>query len=199
VETTPLAVAAGETDPHGAAGHDTVQVTPWFAESLATVAVTCTEPPACTVDGFSATETVMGDWLLTPLELLPPQPAMAIVRTSCSNTTEENVERFTTPPCGQPEFKRTVLGATPNKRHRTKECLSCPGLRIKGPVKRPTARLRGKMKPCNKRPLFSDRIDWKVNSQWKPEALCLLIWESNPGQKQCAARRILVPRLVHRQ
>jgi hypothetical protein len=116
VATTPLAVAAGETDPQGAAGHDTVQMTPLLAESLVTVAVTCTAPPACTVVGFSATETVMGNWSLTRLELLPPQPATAIVRTRSSNTTEENVERFTTPPCGQPEFKRAVPGATPNKR-----------------------------------------------------------------------------------
>jgi len=104
VAATPLVVVVGETDPHGVAEQDTVQVTPVFAKSLLIVAVTCTEPPAGTVGWLSATETVTGSWLLLPLLLLlPPHPAMAIVRTSSSDTTKENVERFTTPPCGQPE------------------------------------------------------------------------------------------------
>lgn len=117
VAATPLAVAAGETDPHGAAEHDTVQVTPLFDESLMTVAVTCTEPPAGTVDGSSATETVTGTCisLVVLLLPLPPQPATATVRTSSSQTREENVECFTTPPCGQPEW-RAGARTTPNIR-----------------------------------------------------------------------------------
>jgi len=126
VAATPLAVAVGETDPHGAAEHDTVQVTPLLAESLLTVAVTCADPPAGTVDGSSATETVTGDWFsLTLLLLLPPHPAMANVRTSASHTREENVERFTTPPRGSrngqhgarttPNIKMLVLSRTENQ------------------------------------------------------------------------------------
>jgi hypothetical protein len=59
VVAAPLAVVAGETVPHGAAEHDTVQVTPLFAESLVTVAVNCAVVPAGTVAGFGATETVI--------------------------------------------------------------------------------------------------------------------------------------------
>jgi len=40
-----LAVAAGETVPQAAAGHDTVQVTPRLAVSLLTVAATCAVSP----------------------------------------------------------------------------------------------------------------------------------------------------------
>jgi hypothetical protein len=58
VVATPLAVVAGETAPHSAAVHTTVQVTPLFAESLVTVAVNCAVPPACTVAVLGVTETV---------------------------------------------------------------------------------------------------------------------------------------------
>ncbi len=54
----PLAVAVGETVPHGAAEHATVQVTPLLAGSLVTVAVNCFVAPASTVavDGVTETE-----------------------------------------------------------------------------------------------------------------------------------------------
>ena len=53
----PLAVVAGEIVPQGE--HDTVQVTPLFAESLVTVAVNCVVVPAATVAEPGATETVI--------------------------------------------------------------------------------------------------------------------------------------------
>jgi len=58
VVATPLAVVAGETAPHGAAEQATVQVTPLFAESLATVAVNSAVAPACTAAVLGVTETV---------------------------------------------------------------------------------------------------------------------------------------------
>jgi hypothetical protein len=45
----PLAVAVGETVPHGVGEHDKVQVTPLLIGSPATVAVSWTVPAACTV------------------------------------------------------------------------------------------------------------------------------------------------------
>jgi hypothetical protein len=60
VVATPLAVAVGETVPHGAAEHDTVQVTPLFVESLATVAVNWAVVPAWTVAVGGVTETETG-------------------------------------------------------------------------------------------------------------------------------------------
>lgn len=44
-----LSVDVGETLPHGPGEQATLQVTPLFAESLATVAVSCAVPPACTM------------------------------------------------------------------------------------------------------------------------------------------------------
>ena len=55
----PLAVAVGETVPHGVGEHDTVQVTPLFAGSLLTVAVNCAVAAACTVAELGVTETVV--------------------------------------------------------------------------------------------------------------------------------------------
>ena len=46
VVAIPLAVVVGEAEPHGAGEHDTVQVTPLFVGSLATVAVMCAVPRA---------------------------------------------------------------------------------------------------------------------------------------------------------
>jgi len=56
---TPLAVAVGETVPHCAVEHDTVQVTPLFAGSFVTVAVKCAMPPGCTVPVSAETETAI--------------------------------------------------------------------------------------------------------------------------------------------
>jgi len=55
----PLDVVVGETVPHCAAEQDTLQVTPLFAESLATVAVNCPVAPASTVAVVAETETLM--------------------------------------------------------------------------------------------------------------------------------------------
>lgn len=44
----PLAVAAGETVPHGGVSHATVQVTPLLVGSLVTLATICTMLPAGT-------------------------------------------------------------------------------------------------------------------------------------------------------
>jgi hypothetical protein len=49
----------GETVPQAAAEHDTVQVTPLFAGSLATVAVNFAVAPACTVAVLGETETAI--------------------------------------------------------------------------------------------------------------------------------------------
>jgi hypothetical protein len=57
VVAIPLAVAAGKTDPQGAAGHVTTQVTPLFAGSLVTVAVNFAVAPASTVAVLGVTET----------------------------------------------------------------------------------------------------------------------------------------------
>ena len=54
----PLAVVAGETAPHDAAEHDTVQATPLFEGSLLTTAVRLTDDAACVVEVIGVTETV---------------------------------------------------------------------------------------------------------------------------------------------
>jgi hypothetical protein len=79
VVATPLAVALGETAPHGVGEHDTVQVTPLFAGSLVTVAVTCVVAPACTVVVPAETETLIagGGVELVP----PPHPKLLTTRT----------------------------------------------------------------------------------------------------------------------
>jgi hypothetical protein len=62
VVAAPLAVAAGDTVPQGAVEHDTVQVTPLFDESLATVALIFRDWPCstvCAVDGETDTERAM--------------------------------------------------------------------------------------------------------------------------------------------
>jgi hypothetical protein len=66
----PLGVVVGETVPHCAAEQDTLQVTPLFAESLATVEVNCAVAPASTVAVAAETETLMGGGGIEE----PPQP-----------------------------------------------------------------------------------------------------------------------------
>ena len=56
----PLAVEIGDTEPQGGVEHDTVHVTPKFAESLLTVAINCRVPPACTVAEDGDTITLTG-------------------------------------------------------------------------------------------------------------------------------------------
>lgn len=53
---TPLAVEAGETEPHGADAQVIDHVTPLLAASLVTVAVSCAVPPAGTVLKSTVTE-----------------------------------------------------------------------------------------------------------------------------------------------
>ena len=57
---TPLAVDVGDTEPQDGAEHETVQLTPLFAESLVTVAVNCCVFLACTVADVGETVTVIG-------------------------------------------------------------------------------------------------------------------------------------------
>jgi len=56
----PLAVEAGETDPHAEAEQETVQVTPLLAGSLLTAAVKACVPPAGTLAEAGEIVTVMG-------------------------------------------------------------------------------------------------------------------------------------------
>jgi hypothetical protein len=101
VVVLPLAVAVGETVPQGGAEHDTIQVTPFAAESLATVAVSWSVAPGCTVAALGDSVMVTG----SSLSPVPPQPAMAIVKAMQASKRAENVERSTTPPYGQPGWQ----------------------------------------------------------------------------------------------
>jgi len=87
VVAAPLAVAVGETVPHGAAEHDTIQVTPLFVESLATVAVNWAVAPAWTVavGGVTETETTGGGGALLLLQpaTLPDVNPRSEKRTLC--------------------------------------------------------------------------------------------------------------------
>ena len=80
----PLAVEVSETEPHGAVGQETLQVTPLFAESLATVAVNCSVVPAGTAAAAGKSETEIGR-VTAPLPP-PPQPpsSMAIASVAAS-------------------------------------------------------------------------------------------------------------------
>ena len=75
----PLAVDVGDTEPQGGVEHDTVHVTPMFAESLVTVAINCCVPPACTVaeGGDTVTLTGGGVWVLEE-----PHPNSLTARTT---------------------------------------------------------------------------------------------------------------------
>ena len=69
VVAIPLAVALGETEPHGADAHVKVHVTPFALESFATVAETCAAPPASNVVGVTVTVRLIaggGVWLIPP-------------------------------------------------------------------------------------------------------------------------------------
>lgn len=75
--TTPLAVVGGVTVPHGAAGQETLHVTPLPAVSPLTVAVKDACCVAITALEPAETETVI--WGLGfVIELLPPQPTMMV-------------------------------------------------------------------------------------------------------------------------
>jgi hypothetical protein len=93
VVATPLAVAVGDTVPHADAEQATAQVTPLFAASLATVAVICCVPLACTVAEAGETDTVMGGGGGVLTELPPPQAKVPRPRTA--NTTHSRMgQRF---------------------------------------------------------------------------------------------------------
>jgi len=82
---TPLAVAVGETVPHGAGEHATVQVTPLLAGSLVTVAVNCAVAPASTVGDSGATETVVpGTVMLAEFDTAVLATEVAVTRTDKS-------------------------------------------------------------------------------------------------------------------
>jgi len=71
VVALPLAVAVGETEPHCADAHVTVQETPFALGSFATLAEACAVPPASNVVGVTVTVTVIGGggggvWLVAP-------------------------------------------------------------------------------------------------------------------------------------
>jgi hypothetical protein len=78
VTTAPLAVALGETEPHGCTEHDTTQVTPLFAESLPTVALKFVVVPICKVVEVGESETLTGSVVDDP----PEQPLNATSRIS---------------------------------------------------------------------------------------------------------------------
>lgn len=85
----PLDVAVGETVPHGGTGHDTVQVTPLFAESLVTVAENCVVAPACTVAVACDIDTLIagGAGGGGGLAELPPQPKLVAAMTAARRIT----------------------------------------------------------------------------------------------------------------
>jgi hypothetical protein len=81
VVADPLAVAVGETVPHGDAEQVTVQVTPLFDESLVTVAVICAVAPACRVVTLAETEALIAEVELVP----PPHPKLPAAMSVTNN------------------------------------------------------------------------------------------------------------------
>ena len=65
---TPLAVAVGETVPHGSLGQDTDHVTPWVTEPFVIVAVNCAVELGCIVaeSGDTVTEIGGGELVAEP-------------------------------------------------------------------------------------------------------------------------------------
>ena len=63
---TPLAVAVGETVPHGALGQDTDQMTPLVTEPFMMVAVNCAVELGCIVAESGETVTKIGGGELVP-------------------------------------------------------------------------------------------------------------------------------------
>ena len=87
----PLGVVVGETVPHCSAEQDTLQVTPLFAASLATVAVNCPVAPASTVAAAVETETLMcgGGWLEEP-----PHPELPAATTTAISIAVSGIRFF---------------------------------------------------------------------------------------------------------
>ena len=72
----PLADVVGETEPHGAVEHVTVQLTPRLAGSFVTEAVKLVVSPACSEVDVGVTETL----ITAVTEPPPPQPEKAKAR-----------------------------------------------------------------------------------------------------------------------
>lgn len=84
VVAAPLDVEPGETEPHGGAEHDSVHVTPRFAESLLTVAVACAVWLASTLAGFRETDTLIDGGGGGGVTWPPPHPKLPSVATATS-------------------------------------------------------------------------------------------------------------------
>lgn len=65
VVASPLAVEAGETLPHAVCGHETLQLTPAFAASFATVAENGEVAPNCSVTEVRDNDTVTAGTVIT--------------------------------------------------------------------------------------------------------------------------------------
>jgi hypothetical protein len=78
----PLNVVVRETVPHDGAGHDTLQLTPLFATSLVTVAVTCVVEVASTLAELAATATeIAGIVIVADPDAVGSLTEMAIIVT----------------------------------------------------------------------------------------------------------------------
>jgi hypothetical protein len=106
----------GEAEPHGAAEHDTVQVTPLFVGSPATVAVMCAVPPACTLLVSCATETVTLSGACMPPPPPPLQPAMMIVQPTTRSVRAEDFLVFMAASAGSIFRAAGITGCDRNKK-----------------------------------------------------------------------------------
>lgn len=93
VTSTPLAVVAGDTVPHGTAAHDTLQATPLLAGSFVTEALKVTLVPAGTEAAADESETVIGG---PEAEEPPPQPEFeTLVAVIAINASQKEICRVT--------------------------------------------------------------------------------------------------------
>ncbi len=104
----PLAVVAGETAPHDDAEHDTVHGNAFIRRIIADHRSQAYRSRCLRGGGVRGNGDGDGSWDSLPPLLPPPQPAIAIVKTSPSHAKAENVDRFTTPPFGQPEWRAAI-------------------------------------------------------------------------------------------
>ena len=105
----PLSVGVGDIWPHCDAEQDTVQVTPLFAVSLATVAVNVVGLLAGTKETpAGATLTLIAGPAITGCPP-PPQPASSIRNASPKSESAKDTERCITPPQGR---NRDIAQAT---------------------------------------------------------------------------------------
>jgi hypothetical protein len=100
VVATPLAVAAGDTEPHGGEAQSTFQLTPLLVGSLLTTAVICAVPPARMVLALELKVIVTfgggGGGLLSP-----PQALKRAIRVIAANMRSGGMGRITrTSPVG---------------------------------------------------------------------------------------------------